>query len=67
MASRGTVDLCVRTRRGNPAVFDYKARARPNPANPSSGYDEHILQVAAYAATAIRGGETAEDARGETF
>jgi hypothetical protein len=48
-------------------VFDYKARARPNPANPSSGYDEHILQVAAYAATAIRGGETAEDARGETF
>ena len=48
----GTVDLCVRTRRGNPAVFDYKAR-KTEPGKPVVWYDEHILQVAAYAATAF--------------
>ena len=48
----GTVDLCVRTRMGNHAVLDYKAR-KTEPGKPVIWYDEHVQQVAAYAATAF--------------
>jgi hypothetical protein len=48
----GTVDLCVRTRMGNLAVLDYKAR-KTEPGKPVGWYDEHVQQVAAYAATAF--------------
>jgi hypothetical protein len=48
----GTVDLCVRTRLGNVAVLDYKAR-KTEPSKPVTWYGEHVQQVAAYAATAF--------------
>ena len=48
----GTADLLIATRRGNRAVIDFKCRKTRNGAK-VEWYSEHLLQVAAYAATAF--------------